>query len=128
MDKLIHMGGDQLEKVRVFVYGSLKKGFGNHPYHLSKANMIGEAETLPQYSLFSLGSFPGVIKGGVTSVQGELYEVDREELRSLDQLEGHPGFYQREVIDTSEGEAWIYLLPEDKYKGYEVIESGIWGN
>lgn len=126
MDKLIHMGGGELPKVRVFVYGSLKKGFGNHEWCLGKADMLGEAETLPQYSLFSLGSFPGVRKGGVTAIQGELYDVSRDELDSLDSLEGHPSFYKREVIETSEGEAWIYLLPEDEYGEHETIPSGVW--
>jgi len=76
--------------------------------------------------LFSLGSYPGVIKGGKSSIQLELYNINEDELRSLDRLEGHPSYYQREVIETSEGDAWIYLLPEDQYKEYEVIESGSW--
>lgn len=114
------------DKVKVFVYGSLKQGFGNHEYHLGQSRMLGKAETLPQYSLFSLGAYPGVIKGGVTAVQGELYEVNDDELRNLDRLEGHPSYYQREVIETSEGEAWIYLLPEDEYQDFETIESGEW--
>ena len=113
-------------KIKVFVYGSLKRGYGNHQHHLDKSEFLGQAETLPQYSLFSLGAYPGVIKGGVTSVQGELYGVDKEGLRNLDRLEGHPSYYQREVIETSEGEAWIYLLPEEQYKDYKVIENGTW--
>ena len=113
-------------KIKVFVYGSLKKGYGNHDYHLDKSEFLGKSETLPQYSLFSLGSFPGVIKGGITPVQGELYAVDEEGLQRLDRLEGHPTFYKREVIETSEGEAWIYLLPVDRYKDYPVIENGTW--
>lgn len=126
LNDLVHMGGDTLDKVQVFVYGSLKQGFGNHKWHLSNSEYLGEAETLPQYSIFSLGSFPGVIKGGTTCIQGELYNVTRKELRSLDALEGHPSFYAREEIETSEGTAWIYLLPKDEYSEHEIIESGIW--
>ncbi len=113
-------------KIKVVVYGSLKSGYGNHQHHLGNAIRLKDCETLPQYSLFSLGSFPGVIKGGRTSVQLEMYEVDEEQLRGLDGLEGNGSFYTREVIETSEGEAWIYLLPEERYKDHPVIEDGIW--
>jgi gamma-glutamylcyclotransferase (GGCT)/AIG2-like uncharacterized protein YtfP len=113
-------------KIKVAVYGSLKKGYGNHDWHLKDAEYLGQAETLPQYSLFSLGSYPGVIKGGSTCVQLELYNVNEEELNNLDRLEGHPSYYQREEIETSEGTAWIYLLPEKEYKDYEVIADGNW--
>ena len=123
---VIHMGGEHPHKTKVFVYGSLKKGFGNHPYHLGKAHFVSTAVTLPQYSLFSLGAYPGVCKGGITQVEGEVYEVDKQELDSLDRLEGHPNYYKREVIETSEGDAWIYLLPQDKYNDHPVIESGVW--
>ncbi len=124
---MIHMGQKVMSsKIKVAVYGSLKKGYGNHEWCLSKATFLGEAETLPQYSLFSLGSYPGVIKGGKTAVSLELYDVTEEELHGLDLLEGHPSYYKREVIDTSEGEAWIYLLPQEEYNEYEVIENGVW--
>ena len=128
---MMHMGGHKdmsKRKTKVFCYGSLKRGFGNHPYHLGKADYLGVAVTLPQYSLFSLGSYPGVINGGVTAIEGELYEVNDEELSSLDRLEGHPSYYKREEIETSEGVAWIYLLPQDRYKDTPIIENGIWEN
>lgn len=113
-------------KIKVMVYGSLKKGFGNHDRHLSGAKFLGTCETLPQYSLISLGSYPGVLKGGETMIQGELYEVTPKEFEGLDRLEGHPNYYKREVIETSEGDAWIYLLPKEEYSDKVVIKSGEW--
>lgn len=113
-------------KIKVFVYGSLKKGLGNHDWHLGNADYLGKAETLPQYSLFSLGAYPGVITNGKTSIQGELYAVTADELEGLDRLEGHPAYYKREVIDTSDGAAWMYLLPYQEYKDVPIIEEGIW--
>jgi len=44
--------------IKVFVYGSLKRGFGNHNYHLDNSDFLGKSETLPQYSLFSLRPYP----------------------------------------------------------------------
>jgi len=113
-------------KITVFVYGSLKKGYHNHNYHLDNSIHLGTAETLPQYTLFSLGSYPGVIKDGIHSIKGEMYEVNEDQLENLDMLEGHPGYYKREVIETSEGKAWIYLLPEDQYPDVVPIEDGNW--
>ncbi len=112
-------------KIKVFVYGSLKKGYSNHQL-LVNSKFISNAETLPNYSLISLGSFPGVIIGGGTMIQGEMYEVTQEEFSRLDRLEGHPSFYKREIIETSKGNAWIYLLPEKEYSGYDIIKSGEW--
>ena len=62
---------------RVFVYGTLLSGFGNHARLLAgRSKMIGEAQTYAEYTMVSLGGFPGVIEGGDTSIQGEVYEVD----------------------------------------------------
>lgn len=113
-------------KIKVFVYGSLRIGFGNHSNFLGNSDFIGKAKTLPQYSIFSLGPFPGVIKNGETSIQGEIYSVTEEELGRLDSLESHPNWYKREVIETDKGDAWIYLLDSERYGDKEIIKSGIW--
>jgi len=110
--------------MKVFVYGTLKKGRGNH-HLLSQSKFLGTAETLPQYTMVSLGAFPGVIENGITQIQGEIYEVNAEQLVRLDRLEGHPNFYRRDEIETSEGKAWIYLLPPE-YLQHTRIASGEW--
>jgi gamma-glutamylcyclotransferase (GGCT)/AIG2-like uncharacterized protein YtfP len=50
-------------------------------------------------------------------------------LRKLDDLEGHPEFYKRELADIeADGKrekAWIYLC-ESYALRYPVIESGVW--
>src|SRR4051812_27023287 len=76
-------------KSLIFVYGSLMKGFGNHTL-LRDATFVKEGLTLPEYTLISLGSFPGVLPDGTTSIKGEVYEVNLKVRDRLDQLEGHP--------------------------------------
>ncbi|RUM61568.1 MAG: gamma-glutamylcyclotransferase [Persephonella sp.] len=113
----------------IFVYGTLRKGFGNH-YLLENAKFIGEGFTKEKYSLYATG-IPYVVKKPLTKIKGELYEVDNLTLEEIDYLEGHPHFYERELIDVIVNnkiyKAWIYFYPEPRghliksgdYKDYE---------
>lgn len=90
------------------------------------ANIVSKAKTIhPDFTMIDLGSFPGVIK--ITTdgqphahIQGEVWEVNDEVLEQLDGIEGHPEFYERFKTETTEGIAWMYVLPESyiaMYKG-----------
>lgn len=96
---------------KVFVYGSLKKGFGNHPL-LQGSAFLGNTTTRDShYVMGSFGAFPAVRRGGHLKVAGELYEVDSETLGRLDNLEGNGSFYKREKVPLDNGKwGWIYLL------------------
>lgn len=114
-----------------FVYGTLRKGYGNHPI-LEDSLFVGNAKSLPQYTMLHLGGFPGVVAGGTTSIVGELYDVDDETLANLDRLEGHPNFYKRASISVHDGccvwNAETYLLPVEWLNEYRqaIIKSGDW--
>lgn len=117
------------EGIRVFVYGSLKRGFGNHRL-LADAKFISEHSLTGPYTMVSLGGFPGVVctPGHERTIHGELYVVDQTTLDSLDLLEGHPHFYERrKIVQTPYKRAWIYLLSEGYCRGNNVVESGNWG-
>lgn len=107
----------------VFVYGTLKEGFyNNRVMERAGGTSLGKRETEPNYTMANLGSFPGVYEGGSTVVKGELYSV--LDLGPLDQLEGHPTFYERRTITLSSGEeAWMYILPGEPGN---IIEGGEW--
>lgn len=117
--------------IKVFVYGSLRKGYGNHDRLMKKAQFLREAETKPEYTLVSLGAFPAMIKG-TTAIKGELYSVGLQTLAQLDILEGHPDFYKRTVIklsDETDCFTYIYQLPiEEKVLQNFTIKSGDWNN
>jgi gamma-glutamylcyclotransferase (GGCT)/AIG2-like uncharacterized protein YtfP len=84
----------------IFVYGTLKRGCRNH-HHLAGQKFVGAARTVPGYTLFDLGGYPGLVakaadRAGVT---GEIWSVDAEALRRLDAFEGVPeGLYRRAPI------------------------------
>ena len=116
----------------VFVYGSLKRGFGNYYQSgLCAFPMVAEALTMESgYTMKSYGAFPGVIEGGKESVWGELFHVDSHMLALLDHLEGNGTFYTRHITDIllEEGksiQAWMYTLPRNSRYVLPTSESGV---
>lgn len=116
-------------KKLVAVYGSLRKGLGNHRL-LANAEYLGEFQTPPEYSLYSLGSYPGLKENGKTSITMEVYAVTDEEARRIDGLEGYtPGqkatFYDKIPISTPFGEASVYTYVSNIPENY-LVKSGDW--
>lgn len=109
----------------VFTYGTLKRGFPNH-YFLRQARFAGQARTVEPYALYA-DEFPLVYPGAsVSTIRGEVYEVDDNTLARLDRLEGHPDHYRRTEIkvrlDTGETvRAWIYFYPRP---GDQIVSDG----
>ncbi len=59
----------------------------------------------------------------------EVYRVDIETLKRMDELEGYPHYYDRVTVDTPAGEAWIYVIRRDDLvreirAGWRRVESG----
>ncbi len=117
-----------LSRTRVFVYGTLLSGEPNHRLLVgAKARFVAEARTKPRFELRDLGAYPAMVDGGAQAIAGEVYEVDEATLLALDQLEGHPRFYQRTRIDLEDGaSAEAYLLRPDQAEGRPMIDSGNW--
>ena len=117
----------------VAVYGSLRKGQSNSPL-LSNGTYRGSFMTKPEYVMKSLGqnSFPGVKKGGNTSIFMEVYRVSKDDLKSLDHLEGFTkkgdknNFYEREIISTPYGKALAYFYNSDFKVSEPLVETGNW--
>ena len=110
----------------VFVYGTLLAGEDNHG-HLAHARLVAETRTRPEFTLHDLGSYPGLVHGGVSAVAGELYEVDASTLAALDRLEDHPDVYRRVRIILENGAAAeTYVLPPNRVVGHPVIAAASW--
>jgi gamma-glutamylcyclotransferase (GGCT)/AIG2-like uncharacterized protein YtfP len=109
---------------RVFVYGTLRRHEVNH-HLLADATFLGGCTTAPCYKMVDLGSYPGVVKGGGTRIEGEVYAVTHRQMADLDRLEGYPHAYNREIIATPWGQAWIYLF-RGSLRDRPVIPGGIW--
>lgn len=112
-----------MSNILVFVYGSLKKRFYNHSLLLS-SEFISIHITEPKHTLVDLGAFPAVLNTGNTAIHGEIYRVSEDVFSELDRLEGYPRYYDRVLIPTEFGDAWVYIL--QKNNKYPIIESGVW--
>lgn len=116
---------------KIFVYGTLLRGFGNWSWALQDQTFIGAAETKPEYFMVSLGGFPGVCEGGTVAIKGEVFEVTDERMVDINRLEGYnpsapkDGMYDKELITLADGsDAYIYTYNDPGKR--ERIESGSW--
>ncbi len=116
-----------MEKVCLFVYGTLKRGEPLH-YLLEGARFLGEGH-VRGYALYHLGEYPAVRPASETSlVWGEVYEIPSELLPVLDEVEDE---YQRQKVRVKmkgrDGflQAWIYVY-RDPLPEHLRIPEGRW--
>jgi gamma-glutamylaminecyclotransferase len=105
----------------LFVYGTLKRGYGNNARCLSDAEFIGEAVTADDGYVMQTGGFPILFEvgdGHGAKARGEMFLVSDKTRTRCDALEGHPQMYRREqrkflvsLVDGSQEliKAWVYL-------------------
>jgi gamma-glutamylcyclotransferase (GGCT)/AIG2-like uncharacterized protein YtfP len=110
--------------IKVFCYGTLKRGHGNNRF-LKESEFVGEAIST-ESNYFMVGrAIPFLYEGGCQFVSGEVWSVSEEVLKRLDQLEGHPRMYRREmrtfIVDGETITAWVYLMWRDK-RGWPMEE------
>jgi len=108
----------------VFVYGTLRHGGSNHLF-LAGQECLGRHLTAARYTMLDIGAYPGVIAAGDTAITGEVYRVTAATFRDLDLLEDYPIYYDRSLIVTPWGQAWIYLYIQDNHH-LPTIHSGDW--
>lgn len=96
-----------LGSIFVFVYGTLKRDQPNHYLMLNanngKAKFVANGTTQDsfpmvigtRYNIPFLVHVPNVGQ----HIHGEIYEVDDNMLATLDELEGHPNYYLRQLIN-----------------------------
>ena len=112
----------------IAVYGSLRKMFGNHRIlRDGKATLISEERVSIPYKMISLGGFPGLIPSKEHSeVTIEIYEVNPQTYERVEWLEGFPSFYQKAIINSTVGETEVYVLENERYREYPIVECGDW--
>lgn len=109
---------------RVFVYGTLKRGFPNHAL-LRDAVFVGTGQTRLAYPMIVQGGFfsPAMLPepGAGHRVCGEVWEVGEAALAALDRLEAThlPTGYVRNKIEIELATAeitlaWVYFKPRER--------------
>lgn len=124
---------------KVFVYGSLRKGFHSPVYEYISRFFTYEGDARVRGRLYDMGTYPaGIPDTSDVFIIGELYRITNENefswaMAQLDDYEGviveagEVPLYRREITDVFiNGEittAWIYWYNAD-VDGKRVIESG----
>ena len=108
----------------VFIYGTLKRGHGNHCV-ISDGVFVGQAVTESRFGLYTSG-IPFMTDAGLcrygdepTCIHGEVWQVGDDVMATLDKLEGHPSAYRRRPIGvqvnggfiTAEAYIWPHQPP-----------------
>jgi len=110
---------------RIFVYGTLRKGFGLNPY-MNAFKYLGVGK-LNGYDMYSNGSYPMIVRGS-SEIVGEVYEIKNgiNEINILDKIECA---YNRTLVRVklnnalTDAEAYVYKGAVNNLK---KIESGNW--
>lgn len=128
----------------VAVYGTLRAGFGNHSL-LGDSPLVGQGRTVREFTMLASG-FPVCLEDvddttlPPTRVVVEVYDtgaasVPAQIVRRLDNLEGHPDWYERKPIQVQldageEVTAWMYLMPgtRDDFPSWAYVQDGDFKN
>ena len=97
----------------LFVYGTLKRGHGNHTF-LQDAELLASCAEVDGFTLYG-STIPYMVRSPGDRVKGEVYAVDDEILGPIDRLEGHPNHYRREPVPlvNGVGSVWAYLVQRE---------------
>ena len=114
---------------RVFVYGTLKRGFPNHDAGMKDVRCLGRFRTVEPFPLVVGGTWfsPYLIDepGKGMRVFGEIFEIDDDGLAKLDCMEGthlSNGYSRISIgIEGANGsfpfDAWTYVKRRDAIEG-----------
>jgi gamma-glutamylaminecyclotransferase len=132
-EKLPAYGWNGITKVAV--YGTLKASHGNHNL-LQDSEFIGAGYTIDEHKMEVMGA-PTLHKNAKGSqIEVEMYECSSWQVREdLDNLEGHPYNYRRELTDIIDLEGntvrcWIYFIyrsqPDENIKHHPSYTKNSW--
>lgn len=122
MERLLNAVDEEL----IFTYGTLMKGERNH-YFMKNSEYLGEA-SLHDYGLIEIGSYPGAIQFEGKNIIGEVYKVNLEDKKRIDELEGNQ-YTCKNAIVTIEGKAYsvkFYEFAESSEKYHFSYLEGKW--
>jgi gamma-glutamylaminecyclotransferase len=101
---------------KVFIYGTLKRGFAFHEKGLAGAMFLGLYQTVKPYPLYIAKLFYGPMMlerpGEGLAVQGEVHEADKKRLLLIDGLEdiGKPGSFRSKILVETAGGGNVWKL------------------
>jgi len=131
-ESVINSMKDTENGAMIFVYGTLLYGNSNHSYFLKESRYMGDA-VLHDHALYNLGSYPGIKNREGNQVKGEVYYVDKETLKRINNLEGEGSLYalkkrEVEMDGVTVPDVGVYeYLHEVEDKNLVKLEDQPWG-
>jgi gamma-glutamylcyclotransferase (GGCT)/AIG2-like uncharacterized protein YtfP len=118
-----------VNKHLVFVYGSLRGGSAQSmSIRFPKAQFIAAGKVRGR--LYDLGAYPGLLLDESDSlVTGEVYEVDVEILKELDDFEASSNYLRKQAevsLDTDRRTCWTYEPNPEFYSLSTLVTSDDW--
>lgn len=114
----------------LFVYGSLLSS-NSHHYLLKGCQFVGKA-ILYNFGLYRVSWYPAIVPKENSKVLGEVYDVDENTLRKIDEFEDEGKLYKRQEVEvmldsgqTINAWAYVYLLDVDG-KNYMPFDRQPW--
>lgn len=109
--------------ITLFVYGTLRKGMGNYIHHLeNKSKYIGT--TIIPNMVMKANGIPFCLRTETPNdkIVADIFHIDKEVLKPIDRLEGHPRMYQRvRVKDINNIDGYIYVVDNNKPLSVEEV-------
>jgi GrpB-like predicted nucleotidyltransferase (UPF0157 family)/gamma-glutamylcyclotransferase (GGCT)/AIG2-like uncharacterized protein YtfP len=122
------VGSNAKQNQYLFVYGMLRTGGGHSMAdHARGSQFIGPAEI--NGSLYDMGDYPGLVLDSAGKVVGEIYEVNEEILKQLDEFEATSEYSRHTTEVSAAGEVsncWVYTPDPERCSTARMIESGDW--
>lgn len=106
--------------MRMIVYGTLKKYYSN-PLDKNYGGTKLADVLVTGHEMYTNGAYPMVVPGEGT-IQAELWDVPEDQVKRVDEYEGHPHLFKRTYIEEHDAEMYVYQGDEMHY--YARLPSG----
>lgn len=99
----------------LFVYGTLRYQRGNWKYFLNQEPLLLNALTRDSNFIMRGHRIPYISRSSIPTdlpakIEGDLFQINDQTLEEIDHLEGHPRWYNRQLIEIQsfEHKVWAY--------------------
>jgi len=95
--------------MKLFVYGTLKKGFYNYGW-LKDSKFLSDY-TIPDFTLYDTGyGYPAAAEKENHIVEGELYEIDSETYKNIRSMEIGAGYEEQTLL----GDIKLFIYTQNR--------------
>lgn len=104
--------------MKLFVYGTLKRGRALHSayYMDTRARLLGDDSVRGE--LYTVGPFPVFFDNGdnMTDVPGEVYEVPRDIYGMIESMETLSGYGVKKVTTRKGNDVRVFVFTDERFR------------